>query len=426
MKKTLLWLLALCLIWGALPAAAQAAFDDVADTAYYAQAVQWAVDRGITSGTSATTFSPGDTCTRGQILTFLWRAAGCLSAEGQILPEDVPAGAYYAKAVLWGRQQNLFADGPFRPDAPCTRAMAVELMWRAAGCPVAAVSAAFADVPASGDIQSAVAWAVDQGITSGTGETTFSPDDTCTRGQIVTLLHRAFGEQEQNPNQDAGQPATPGRTPVTEIGQMYGTYVTERFTAVVSAAAPSKVRIEVYTNALLAADPNRGPSVTGTLPVSSKDGTLHAAWDGFEIAVYQECLVLTPPDRFPHMAGVYQRQSGDLAQDPSEKAPAASGRTPVTEIGQMYGTYVGERYTVVVSEAAPTVRIAIYKNSFLAADPNCEPSVAGTLVVVRGETETLDAAWNGLKITVYQECLVLESPDKLPHMAGVYQRQSAQ
>lgn len=318
MKKIVVWLLTLGLALGGLPAAAQGGFADVAPGSYYADAVQWAVERGVTSGTSETTFSPGDTCTRGQILTFLWRAAGCLSAEGQTLPEDVPAGAYYEKAVLWGRQQNLFADGPFRPDAPCTRAMAVELMWRAADCPAAAEPAAFADLPASGDIQSAVAWAVEQGITSGTGETTFSPDDTCTRAQIVTLLHRAFGEQEQqkgqqeqNPNQDAQQPALPGRTPVTEIGQMYG-------------------------------------------------------------------------------------------------------------------TYVGERYTVVVSEAAPTVRIAIYKNSFLAADPNCEPSVTGTLVVVRGEAETLDAAWNGLKITVYQECLVLESPDKLPQMAGVYQRQSAQ
>lgn len=316
MKKIVVWLLTLGLALGGLPAAAQGGFADVAPGSYYADAVQWAVERGITSGTSETAFSPDQTCTQAQILTFLWRAAGSPEAEAPVSSPEAPTGAYYEKAALWGRWTGLLEGDVFQPAAPCTRAMAVELMWRAAGCPAAAEPAAFADLPDSGDTAAAVAWAVEQGITSGTSATTFSPDQTCTRAQIVTFLWRAFAEQEGDEN---------GRTENTKPQQ-----------------------------------------------------------------------------------------------------PALPGRTPVTEIGQMYGTYVGERYTVVVSEAAPTVRIAIYKNSFLAADPNCEPSVTGTLVVVRGEAETLDAAWNGLKITVYQECLVLESPDKLPHMAGVYQRQSTQ
>jgi len=162
-------------------------FIDVRTGAYYCEPVDWAVDKNITSGTSSNTFSPDQTCTRGQIITFLWRAAGSPAPRGTASFVDVDQNMYYAKAVAWATEKGM-ADGVrFNPDAPCTREMAVEFMWKYAGSPDAA-KANFADVSAE-----AVDWAVAEGITSGTSATTFSPDQTCTRGQIVTFLYRGFG-----------------------------------------------------------------------------------------------------------------------------------------------------------------------------------------------------------------------------------------
>ena len=163
-------------------------FIDVRTGEYYCEPIDWAVNKNITSGTSANTFSPDQTCTRGQIITFLWRAAGSPAPRGGASFADVDQNMYYAKAVAWAAEKGM-ADGVrFNPDAPCTREMAVEFMWKYAGSPDAA-KANFADVSAE-----AVDWAVAEGITSGTSATTFSPDQTCTRGQIVTFLHRGFGK----------------------------------------------------------------------------------------------------------------------------------------------------------------------------------------------------------------------------------------
>lgn len=169
-----------------------AGFSDVLSDAYYADAVKWAVEKGITSGTSDTTFSPDETCTRGQIIAFLWRAAG--SPERNMLNpfSDVPNGEFYADAAVWAAE-NEMADGTtFSPNDPCTRAMAVEFMYKQAGSPEALGFSAFGDVPTDASYASAVLWAINNNVTSGTSETTFSPDDTCTRGQIVTFLYRAF------------------------------------------------------------------------------------------------------------------------------------------------------------------------------------------------------------------------------------------
>ena len=163
-------------------------FSDVAAGAYYADGVAWAVGKGITNGTSATTFSPDATCTRAQIITFLWRAAGSPEPKGSVPFTDVTAGSYYEKATAWAAEQGMASGAAFAPEDPCTRAMAVEFMWKQAGSPNAA-EASFTDIASS-----AVDWAVEQGVTNGTGETTFSPDLTCTRGQIVTFLYRAFAE----------------------------------------------------------------------------------------------------------------------------------------------------------------------------------------------------------------------------------------
>ncbi len=166
-------------------------FTDVAAEAYYADPVTWAVEKGITSGTSSTTFSPNDTCTRAQIMTFLWRAAGSPEPKGTATVTDVKASDYFYKAVLWAAENKMFSGTAFAPGEPCTRAMAVEFMWKQAGSPSAS-SSAFTDVPSDASYASAVSWALDKGVTAGTSKTTFSPDTACSRGQIVTFLYRGM------------------------------------------------------------------------------------------------------------------------------------------------------------------------------------------------------------------------------------------
>ena len=164
------------------------AFTDVAADAYYAAPVAWAVAGGITTGTTATTFSPNSTCTRAQIITFLYRTAGSPEPKGSGAFSDVDSSAYYAKAAQWAAEQGMADGTSFAPNAPCTRMMAVEFMWKQAGSP-AADAAAFTDVSSP-----AVDWAVSAGVTTGTTATTFSLDATCTRAQIVTFLYRAFAD----------------------------------------------------------------------------------------------------------------------------------------------------------------------------------------------------------------------------------------
>ena len=170
-------------------AAAVGGFTDVSANAYYADAVLWAVENGITSGTSATTFSPNNICTTAQILTFLWRANGSPAASGGNPFTDVSASAYYYQAARWAREKGLISGSAFNGDTPCTRAATVTYLWKLAGQPSAGASG-FTDVPSSASYAQAVAWAVQEGITSGTSASTFSPNNTCTRAQIVTFLYR--------------------------------------------------------------------------------------------------------------------------------------------------------------------------------------------------------------------------------------------
>lgn len=167
------------------PQPSASAFSDVAAGTYYADAVKWAVEKGITAGTTATTFSPNNTCTTAQILTFLWRANGSPAPTGN--NAAVPAGQYYTDAANWALEKGLTDD--FSADTPATRAATVTYLWKLAGKP-AAEAAAFTDVDAGAEYAQAVAWAVKKGVTAGTSATTFAPDNTCTRGQIVTFLHR--------------------------------------------------------------------------------------------------------------------------------------------------------------------------------------------------------------------------------------------
>ena len=167
-------------------------FADVPASAYYADAVKWAVEQGITSGTSTNTFSPDMSCTRAQIVTFLWRANGSPKADGANPFTDVSADAYYYDAVLWAVKEGITSGTSattFAPDMTVTRGQTVTFLYRAAGAP-AVSGGRFADVAADAYYADAVAWAVKEGITSGTGATTFSPDAACTRGQIVTFMYR--------------------------------------------------------------------------------------------------------------------------------------------------------------------------------------------------------------------------------------------
>ncbi len=169
-------------------------FTDVADSDYYADAVQWAVEKNITRGTSKTTFSPNNTCSKAEILSFLWRANGSPEPTAANPFTDIKTDDYFYKAALWAAEKGLVFGSAFGANTDCTRAMTMEYMWKATGSPVSAGKADFNDVPANADYAQAVAWAVEQEITSGTGEGNFSPAATCTRGQIAAFLYRAMGE----------------------------------------------------------------------------------------------------------------------------------------------------------------------------------------------------------------------------------------
>ena len=169
-------------------------FTDVADKAYYRDAVEWAVGNGITKGTTATTFSPNATCTRAQAVTFLWRTAGSPEPETRAMPfTDVPVGSYYYDAVLWAVENDITkgtSDTTFSPNMTCSRAQIVAFLWRSEKSPAAGTANPFADVKSDAYYADAVLWAVKENITKGTTSTTFSPNADCTRAQIVTFLWR--------------------------------------------------------------------------------------------------------------------------------------------------------------------------------------------------------------------------------------------
>lgn len=175
----------------------QSKFTDVPADAYYADSVKWAEQNGVAAGTSETTFSPEQTCTRGQIATFMYRAYGNkVVVEDKTPFTDVADDAYYANAVKWAFKNGVTAGTSattFSPDDSCTRAQVVQFLWNEAGNPEPKnVKTAFTDVSEDAWYAKAVAWAAENDITAGTSETTFSPDQTCTRAQIVTLLHNDF------------------------------------------------------------------------------------------------------------------------------------------------------------------------------------------------------------------------------------------
>ena len=169
-------------------------FVDVATGSYYEDAVDWAVENGITKGTDDTHFSPDGICTRAQAVTFLWRTAGSPKPETRTMPfTDVPAGSYYYDAVLWAVENGITkgtSNTTFSPNMTCTRAQIVTFLWRSEKSPAAGTANPFADVKSTAYYADAVLWAVKENITKGTTNTTFSPNADCTRAQIVTFLWR--------------------------------------------------------------------------------------------------------------------------------------------------------------------------------------------------------------------------------------------
>ena len=169
-------------------------FDDVSPDDYYYEAVKWAAENGITGGIGGGLFGPGLNCTRAQIVTFLWRASGSPAPSGPSGFADVPEDSYYAEAVAWAVERGITTGtggGKFSPDAVCTRAQSVTFLWRALGKP-AGGDVSFADVPAGSYYEQAVAWAASSGVTTGIGGGLFGPDLDCTRAQIVTFLYRSM------------------------------------------------------------------------------------------------------------------------------------------------------------------------------------------------------------------------------------------
>ena len=172
-------------------------FVDVAEGSYYEEAIDWAVEKGITNGVSSNMFAPNDPCTRAQIVTFLWRAAGSPAPKNMSSFTDVPADAFYAKAVAWAVENGITSgtgESKFSPNATCTRAQAVTFLYRASGSPAVSGKAEFSDVSTTAFYADAVTWAAKKGITTGIGGGLFGSDNDCTRGQIVTFLWRAMAE----------------------------------------------------------------------------------------------------------------------------------------------------------------------------------------------------------------------------------------
>ena len=168
-------------------------FKDVPANAYYYEAVKWAQEKGITGGIGNGLFGPNDPCTRAQIVTFLWRAAGSPAPKSMSSFTDVPADAFYAKAVAWAVENGITSgtgESKFSPNSTCTRAQAVTFLYRASGSPAVSDKAEFSDVSTTAFYADAVAWAAKKGITTGIGGGLFGSDNNCTRGQIVTFLWR--------------------------------------------------------------------------------------------------------------------------------------------------------------------------------------------------------------------------------------------
>ena len=215
MKKIVSLIMALVLVLAMVPAAfaAETSFTDVAEGKYYFDAVNWAVAQGVTNGTGdGTTFSPANGCSRKEVVTFLWRAAGKPNATVENPFTDIPEGKYYTEAVLWAYENGITTGKTattFKPDDTCTRAQIVTFLYRYNNSPaIETTENPFPDVT-KGTFFNAILWAYENGITKGNAEGNFQPNKTCTRGDIVTFLYRNLAQQEETPTEPETPPTEP-------------------------------------------------------------------------------------------------------------------------------------------------------------------------------------------------------------------------
>jgi len=218
-KRILAFAIVFALVAGLMPAVFAASFSDVPAGAWYAEPVSWAVENNITSGVGGGLFAPGNTCTRGQVVTFLWRSQGEPAPKSNENPfTDVKEGQYYYDAVLWAVEKGIttgLSATSFGPSSPCTRGQVVTFLWRALGKPAPkSMENPFDDVSYGQYYFDAVLWAVEQGITTGLDATTFGPGSPCTRGHVVTFLYRSpDAEEDPNPNPDTDPDPGPSPDP---------------------------------------------------------------------------------------------------------------------------------------------------------------------------------------------------------------------
>ena len=184
------------LMLGSMALAAETNFTDVPSGSWYEEPISWAVEEGVTTGTSESTFSPDVTCSKAEILTFIWRACGSQEPAISNPFTDISSVDYYYNAALWAYENGIVDGIVFSPNTPCSRSMAVTYLWAKEGRPTPSTSASFTDVGSNADYVQAVSWAVEQEITNGTSATAFSPDEICSRSQIVTFLYRDVGNDE--------------------------------------------------------------------------------------------------------------------------------------------------------------------------------------------------------------------------------------
>ena len=192
-KSMAILIIGMLLILQSVFSTAASSFSDVPDKAYFSKPVEWGFEKGITKGTTATTFSPHDGCTRAQVVTFLWRAAGEPTGTSSSTFTDLPKGSYYEPAVIWAVSEGI-TNGTdsthFSPDAVCTRGQIVTFLWRYAGSADDGYSVPFRDVIQEMYYTSAVGRAFNNHITEGINRLLFAPDTTCTRAQVMTFLYR--------------------------------------------------------------------------------------------------------------------------------------------------------------------------------------------------------------------------------------------
>lgn len=281
-KRVLTLLLSLVLCAMLIVPAAGASFTDVRVDDWFFESVNWAIQEGVTNGTSATTFSPNQTCVHAQVLTFLWRAAGEPEATigNPYKNAAVIPGQYYYKALLWAWEAGLvysWQDGlpdeaaGLDPNAACKRSDVVTYLWKLAGRPNAAEST-FSDVSYSDPYATAVSWAVKVGITEGTSAATFSPNKTCTRGQIVTFLHRYFTERTLTVtvSSQAELDALPLRADADRITAIYA--VNAGITDISALSGLSNLTyLQLYFNGIDDLDPLRSLTGLTYLDLSAND-----------------------------------------------------------------------------------------------------------------------------------------------------------